>query len=164
MIAGVAGLVVAALAALAVPALGFSAPGRTTSSSYRNPGRAATRLVVLYHPDLSSCQPQEIRALRALSRIATDHAEVEVATVLPEGKAALAERYGLRLPGRSIRIPARAFVEEGTWAPRPRIEAWSRDGTLLLLIGLHPAIREERVLDGVLWARSFTEPAPQEAR
>lgn len=124
--------------------------------SFRMPSRSETRLVVVFHPDLTTCKPQEMEALRALQRVSEEFSDIEIVTVFPEGVAVPDKLFGERIPGRRLQIPSEAYSEEGHRAPRPRLEVWSRDGKLLFLSGLHPSVREERLFESVLWARAFT--------
>jgi hypothetical protein len=124
------------------------------------PAQAAVpaRLHVLFTPDLARCTPEVMQVARALRRIAAEHSDMRVWTILPRSGAATRTLYGEALPGRRLVVAEAAVAAEGELAPVPRIEVWTGDGRLLLLRSVARTVREDELYDEILWTRSFTAP------
>lgn len=117
----------------------------------------SARLVLLFHPDLTTCQPQEAVAVRALQALA-EQKDVVVFTVTPRSLPAVESRYGEKLPGVAWPVEDEAWRRDGAFGPRPRLEVWSHDGALLLWKSLPAALDEESLRDEIRATLSFTAP------
>lgn len=148
------------LGLLSAPASGLPVRGSAggAGSALGKAVEAATRMVVVFHPEVTRCEPQEAVAVRALRRVEAEMEHVEITTVFPRRFFEHEERYGEPLPGRIVEISEASFRKQGATSPRPRLEVWDRQGRLLLLLGLHSATTENEVFDSVFWSRSFTRP------
>lgn len=135
-------------------------PG-TASSSILDVLRQPARLTVFFHPDPERCTPEEMRAVRALDRLAEAFDDIAVYSVLPVQLEDFESIFGYRLPGELLLIDDEQFLAEGQVSPRPRLEVWNADGQPLLLRSLPPTIRDEEIYEEVLWSRSFTDPIPK---
>lgn len=116
------------------------------------------RVLVLFTPELSRCQPLQVSAARALARFASDHPEAEVATLIPPGAEGMRSLYGEPFPGRTVVVPRSEYVREERLVPTPRIEVWDHDERALLVRSLPAVATEREIYDELLWSLAFTKP------
>lgn len=113
------------------------------------------RLTVFFYPRVEECTPREMFISSALRRSQTAHPDIRVYTVVPEGTKSW-KNYGIEPPGDIVTLPAPQWLSHP--APRPRLEVWEHEGTLLLSRSVPAGAVEEDIYEEVTLARTFTWP------
>ncbi len=112
-------------------------------------------LIVIFWPDVASCLPCDLPALRALANISAENRDTQLLLVLPAGAADPARKLGVHWPGTIVRLEHRAYKQQLVLTPLPRVEVWDRAGRLLLLKAIPPnLVQAEALGEEIHWARA----------